>query len=127
MQQHKQQTESSHSVAAKPAGRRSHRNCLSTLIVPRCVRDRGTSAAKQTKPQIQVNLSVYQQKIQLVVSAGTPVSKKGSKKLIAIIGKHIIGCKAQVYWEHYQKSWTYRSSSELCAGKDRVLMKSWFT
>lgn len=53
--------ESLHGIAAKPAVRRSHRNCLSTLIVPRCVQDRGTSGAKQNKPQIQVNLSVSQQ------------------------------------------------------------------
>lgn len=48
-------------IVAKPIVRKSRRCYLSTLIMPWCVQERGTTEAKQDKTKTQLSLSTCQQ------------------------------------------------------------------
>lgn len=57
----RQQRDGLHGIVAKPAVRKSHKYCLSTVITPWSVQERGTTDAKQDKTKTQLNLSACQQ------------------------------------------------------------------
>ena len=59
----RQQSDSWHGIVAKPALSKRQRwgCCLDTFIMPPCVQERGTTAAKPGKPNTQQGLSAYQQ------------------------------------------------------------------